>query len=299
MQSSKHGRNGVAQILDTLYTSFRSTDGMRSPRTPTYIPESPSTGSLAPFDHAEFLDKSERKAARDFGIPPPPENPGTWVWTCHLCHSRYPLGVTRRCLVDGHYYCSGETDRPSLRKRKKPKSCTSEFDYHAWKVYGEWRRRALQAMQNPNQRVLKGCDYCDFPSQCRSVETQPFPGLGTLQEFEAEAASTAQRDRDIEATNTTSKDTSKETIDLEQILNDVFTGNKQGKESSKKSSKGRSRRAEKDKTISSKHRKESQTVLIPTLQEEMAKEASRVQALVEMDVWSGLEEVHLEKDKVE
>src|SRR5689334_22698027 len=36
----------------------------------------------------------------------PPIDPVAWVWFCHLCGRRYEIGVTRRCLEDGHYFCS-------------------------------------------------------------------------------------------------------------------------------------------------------------------------------------------------
>ena len=38
--------------------------------------------------------------------PPPPSNPYPWLWKCHLCNSIYRLGVTRRCLEDGHFFCA-------------------------------------------------------------------------------------------------------------------------------------------------------------------------------------------------
>ncbi|KAL2066752.1 hypothetical protein VTL71DRAFT_2824 [Oculimacula yallundae] len=42
-----------------------------------------------------------------------PETPYPWIWRCHLCHSIYRLGVTRRCLEDGHLFCSVESPPPS------------------------------------------------------------------------------------------------------------------------------------------------------------------------------------------
>ncbi|EXJ80130.1 hypothetical protein A1O1_08272, partial [Capronia coronata CBS 617.96] len=277
MKSANQERTGIAQRLDTSYTSFRSKDGIRSPRTPTYIPDSPSSGLLTPFDHAKFLDKSELKPLNS----PPPQTPETWVWTCHLCHSRYPLGVTRRCLVDGHYYCSGETDRPSLRKRKKPKSCSSEFDYHSWKAYGEWRRKVLRAMENP--RILRGCDYCDYPSQCLSGQAHPIAGIVSIHESKSDtASSTAVGVRDSNSPNSPK----------DAVLNDILSNHKQGTDDSK----GCSRRAKEATTVSMKHRKEVQGVLIPSLQEEMDKEVARLQEIVGMHVWSDMGAVELEKE---
>ncbi|KAF1356428.1 hypothetical protein BDV97DRAFT_266813, partial [Delphinella strobiligena] len=38
-------------------------------------------------------------------LPPPRANPLKWIWQCHICNRQYRLGVTRRCLDDGHYFC--------------------------------------------------------------------------------------------------------------------------------------------------------------------------------------------------
>ena len=77
---------------------------------------------------------------------PPPANPLNWLWQCHLCHRTYKLGVTRRCLDDGHRFCSGVTvvhkagtngHRRGARV-KRHKACASEFDYAGWKTWGDW-----------------------------------------------------------------------------------------------------------------------------------------------------------------
>lgn len=83
--------------------------------------------------------------------PPPdatatPPDPLQWVWQCHQCHRSYALGVTRRCLEDGHQFCAGTTTikawrKPLRAKRvKKHRACASEFDYQGWKNWGRWRR---------------------------------------------------------------------------------------------------------------------------------------------------------------
>ena len=36
-----------------------------------------------------------------------PSLPYPWIWRCHMCGSIYRLGITRRCLHDGHFFCSG------------------------------------------------------------------------------------------------------------------------------------------------------------------------------------------------
>jgi hypothetical protein len=142
----------------------------RSPRTPIYQPTSPLFASLAPFDPAKLLSSLSAPLIPKFVAPtkktpsPPPSDPLAWVWQCHLCRSRWPLGVTRRCLVDGHFYCSGDTPQPNLKK-KKGQSCSSEFDYVGWKDWGAWKRNALKTISNP--RIARGCERCEFPSQCR------------------------------------------------------------------------------------------------------------------------------------
>src|ERR1700742_2616631 len=165
MADSKLKDHVSGSRLDTSYLGLESENGTRSPRTPTYVPGSPSAQAAPPFDHARFLPDpaAENENRRSFP-PPPAEKPMSWIWICHLCHSRYALGVTRRCLVDGHHYCSGESDKPSIRKKKKHKACSSEFDYASWKLWGEWRRKVLRKIHN--ERAFKGCEYCDFPSQC-------------------------------------------------------------------------------------------------------------------------------------
>jgi hypothetical protein len=116
-----------------------------------------------------------------------PLPPLLWLWTCHVCKRTYPLGATRRCLEDGHFFCAGisEIKRPrrgsqaaaaaatSAPMFRRHTPCSSEFDYAGWKTWGEWRRGKLD-MAALTQRVERGrshgggcADYCDFPSQCR------------------------------------------------------------------------------------------------------------------------------------
>lgn len=104
-------------------------------------------------------------------FPAQPARALKWVWQCHSCGSRYPLAVTRRCLNDGHYYCSGNSEaQRNIKKKRKHLSCTSEFDYVAWKEWGHWRRKtlALRAFAERKQEPkLVGCEGCNSPSQCR------------------------------------------------------------------------------------------------------------------------------------
>ena len=79
-------------------------------------------------------------------LTPPPPAPPAWLWSCHICHATYPLGATRRCLVDGHRFCAGTlTHNRRTGKLRRSTPCGSVFDYVGWRAYGEWRRHELAA----------------------------------------------------------------------------------------------------------------------------------------------------------
>lgn len=91
-----------------------------------------------------------------------------WVWTCHLCRSHYPLGATRRCLDDGHYFCAGTSIDRRTSRIKKHNACSSEFDYTGWKAYGDWKRRYQNEEKPDFVHGSKDCSkHCDYPSECR------------------------------------------------------------------------------------------------------------------------------------
>ncbi|KAF2808116.1 uncharacterized protein BDZ99DRAFT_500368 [Mytilinidion resinicola] len=131
---------------------------------------------------------------------PPPPSPLQWLWQCHKCSRTYQLGVTRRCLDDGHFFCAGTTTIKSWRKSVNPRrvrthrACASEFDYQGWKTWGQWWRggggggdedvRMVDAATSsdaysfsssssdtesePDAKPAKSCwDRCDYPSECR------------------------------------------------------------------------------------------------------------------------------------
>ena len=251
--------------LNTSYISFDSDRGVRSPRTPTYVPDFSSTTSVPPFDHAKFFAEPTSDTENRRSIPPPPpEKPMDWMWICHLCHSRYALGVTRRCLVDGHYYCSGESDKPSLRKKKKPKACSSEFDYAAWKQWGEWRRKVLRAIHN--ERVFKGCEYCDFPSQCRyAADAHPLGDALKSPKAPVSEPKAETKTKEEDA----SKSTANGSVDFDQILKSIFS--------------------EADSTVDAKpakgasKKKRSGKSLLPSLEEEVVRDEKRLRELVGMN----------------
>lgn len=107
-------------------------------------------------------------------ISSPPPRPMAWKWKCHLCRSRYSLGVTNRCLSDGHYYCSGSPQTKKTKKSKKDrggKPCTSEFDYIGWEKMNDWRK---EVRRKKGLDPLPGCwETCNFPSECRSSRSEP------------------------------------------------------------------------------------------------------------------------------
>ena len=150
----------------------------RSPRTPTYAPNSPSFAALSPFDPSKRFSFGPHQISpsklnfistpRRPKLPPSPAKPLAWVWQCHLCHSRWNLGATRRCLLDGHFYCSGEASQPNLKKRRKGQSCSSELDYVGWQDWIEWKKKVQRLTRDDD--ILAGCQACEFPSQCRYVK---------------------------------------------------------------------------------------------------------------------------------
>lgn len=167
---------------------------LASPKSPISSPASPtqalnlSASTASPssyFSKASFdagaisqdLDFLADTPLPEVKYPSPPAKPLRWIWQCHQCSARYPLAVTRRCLADGHYYCSGNSpSQRNMKKRRKQQSCTSEFDYVAWKEWGQWRRKtmALRAFAaREKEPKLLGCEGCSSPSQCRYEKRRP------------------------------------------------------------------------------------------------------------------------------
>lgn len=89
-------------------------------------------------------------------LPPPPSEPLAWLWQCHICNRVYRLGTTRRCLEDGHFFCSGTTTVKRSRKHAgkkvvRHKACASEFDYAGWKGWGVWRRDVVRRVERAEE----------------------------------------------------------------------------------------------------------------------------------------------------
>lgn len=110
------------------------------------IPPSPFSPQLPPAPPPKrAVAKAYRTNTLNLALPAPPSRPLNWLWQCHLCSRIYQLGVTRRCLDDGHYFCAGAPVTKRDRKTgkvatKKGRACASEFDYAGWKAWGGWRR---------------------------------------------------------------------------------------------------------------------------------------------------------------
>lgn len=152
-----------AFVLRTAYRSLMSSAAsLTSPTSPT----SPASlvPPLSPGDPSHLLTVSTSS---------PPVSPAAWLWSCHHCHSTYPLGVTRRCLNDGHVFCAGATKDKETGRVRRHQACYSQFDYGGWQARAAWRRRVLEAKGNRSRDpglALSShncCHDCNFPSECR------------------------------------------------------------------------------------------------------------------------------------
>ena len=139
----------MPQQLTITHTPYKSSrlavpPSPFSPKLPITPPASPPNGAALLADRSKLSSK--------FEIPPPPSEPLHWLWQCHLCNRVYQLGVTRRCLEDGHYFCAGMTTvkrskRIGYKKTIRHKACASEFDYQGWKAWGTWRRDIAEQIE--------------------------------------------------------------------------------------------------------------------------------------------------------
>jgi hypothetical protein len=140
-------------------------------------------------------------------IPPRPPSPRPWVWICHFCRNKWPLGTTRRCLYDGHYYCAGQR-AANLKRKRGPiifsdNACTSEFDYPRWADMTKWQRKVRNAEHKTRITAPltlsnnRNCwDQCSFPSACRIIRT-----WGISESRMAEDSSSEEEDASEEARN--------------------------------------------------------------------------------------------------
>lgn len=164
-----------------------------------FSPRTPLPQTFHPQHRSQTLPTPDTRY-----VPPPPLQ---WLWQCHQCRRTYSLGVTRRCLEDGHEFCAGTTTVKTWRRplravrAKRGKACASEFDYQGWKAWGRWKRsgetRAVPWEESSSDSDLesdesseddfrassgscsdgtpaqtttppKDCwNMCDYPSECR------------------------------------------------------------------------------------------------------------------------------------
>ena len=127
-------------------------------------------------------------------LPKAPASPSPWLWQCHLCGRVYSVGVTRRCLEDGHIFCSavqtrtgsqdGESSAQVSATTKKPKrrqgrigTCDHQFDYVGWDRYNRWRREIARTKsksagssvgsdEDEDEDERDCWNNCEYPGKC-------------------------------------------------------------------------------------------------------------------------------------
>ncbi|KAM5430275.1 hypothetical protein McanMca71_007246 [Microsporum canis] len=144
----------------------------------------------------ENKEEEEEEEERAAVLPPRPDIPPPWAWRCHKCHSYYALGVTNRCLADGHYYCYGLAQGSRHWERKKRQTqgekklgtpCGSSFDYAGWENMSEWQRAVRR---EKGIRPSPGCwQDCTFPSECRRRRLYGIPDPSMFELIEKSALS--------------------------------------------------------------------------------------------------------------
>ncbi|KAI9789061.1 MAG: hypothetical protein M1816_006416 [Peltula sp. TS41687] len=132
-------------------------------------PSSPSSPLTPPMSRA--VDQTEQFEAQPRAPPhiSPPAEPLPWIWQCHSCRRTYRLGVTRRCLTDGHYFCMGTKTYKNGKTRIR--ACASEFDYERWSARKQWREQIAKTDGLKLRNKDRDCWlHCTYPSECRWTE---------------------------------------------------------------------------------------------------------------------------------
>jgi hypothetical protein len=149
------------------------------PFKPSYLSIPPSPFSpKTPFSLISHPPPRLTKAYPTPEFPTPP-SPLQWLWQCHQCRRTYSLGVTRRCLEDGHHFCAGTTTVKAWRKPlrlgkvRRHRACASEFDYQGWKTWGRWRRSGQRDLIYHENSSASSSDSSFSTSSEESAETQP------------------------------------------------------------------------------------------------------------------------------
>ncbi|KAL9049917.1 MAG: hypothetical protein Q9162_006944 [Coniocarpon cinnabarinum] len=169
----KHWDNPYAPLQSSLLIEGPSTPPNQQllPANLSSIPHRYPSGGAKASPPASPLVRSPRRT--HLPLLPPPSKPIPWLWQCHHCRHTYPLGATRRCLDDGHVFCSGEAhttknvlDMWNRRYMRKTKACASEFDYEGWRAWNRWRelRMGEQSKEETGHDCWRDCSY---PSECK------------------------------------------------------------------------------------------------------------------------------------
>ncbi|KAK2761814.1 hypothetical protein FQN54_001644 [Arachnomyces sp. PD_36] len=155
-----------------------ATPTIESPTSPPSSPRSP-TSSYSRYSLSASPTSASFTGSFNYDYPPRPRTPGGWIWRCHMCGSHYPLGATRRCLSDGHYYCAGQGADRNVKPKRRGQPCFSIFDYKGWEAMNVWRKQVqdikdmIGEEETSTMLVTRpNCwDDCDFPSACRYLDT--------------------------------------------------------------------------------------------------------------------------------
>lgn len=125
------------------------------------------------------LPPSEDDTQSEDGMPPKLPTPYPWTWTCHRCGMESRLAVTRRCLQDGHYFCTAPVGERGKRV------CFAEFDYTGWREVNDSRRevRKLKEEEKASRKRKRASSWssswssfwvmCPKPQQQQEEEEQP------------------------------------------------------------------------------------------------------------------------------
>lgn len=124
---------------------------------------------LSTLPSTPLFESPERSKTPSPPLPPLPLRPPTpkeSLWLCHKCKRTYRLGVTNRCLHDGHYFCAGrihDAKAVPARRGRLPR-CFSEFDFSGWEEMNHWRDEVHELLQ---VKTKAGCwNDCAHPGDC-------------------------------------------------------------------------------------------------------------------------------------
>lgn len=177
-------------------------------------PSSPASPLMPPMSHTVDLPQQIMERPRISPQMPPPEEPLPWMWQCHSCRRTYRLGVTRRCLNDGHYFCMGT--KSVKHGRTRVRACASEYDYERWATWQQWRQDVAKAAGPKLCNKGQGCWlHCSYPSECKWSQIHEAQSRKTALE---QAGTQPPRE-----TDPTVDDTERMDVDTEYPVEEVTT----------------------------------------------------------------------------